>query len=128
MRIAITGGRDYRPSPEEMRRFWDIWHELGATSLVHGACNKDLFERTGEIRGVDMFVGEHVRGDGYEVIEVPVDHQLDGPWPFAGPRRNRRMLASFHADLLVAFPGGKGTRDCVAAAGELGIEVRRVAC
>lgn len=31
----------------------------------------------------------------------------------AGPRRNERMIVLGKPDLVVAFPGGNGTRDCV---------------
>lgn len=45
----------------------------------------------------------------------------------AGPIRNRRMLtAPGGTDLLIAFPGGAGTADCVRQARELGIPVLEV--
>ena len=39
----------------------------------------------------------------------------------AGPIRNRRMLDEFKPDLVIAFPGGVGTADCVKAAKQRGI-------
>lgn len=42
----------------------------------------------------------------------------------AGPIRNRKMLE--HVELLIAFPGGRGTEDCIRAAHEQGIPVLRV--
>lgn len=44
----------------------------------------------------------------------------------AGPERNGRMLREFRPDKVLAFPGGKGTADCVRQAGALGIEVIRI--
>jgi hypothetical protein len=44
----------------------------------------------------------------------------------AGPRRNRRMLIEGNPDLVVAFPGGRGTADMVRVvklAGDRVIEV-----
>lgn len=43
----------------------------------------------------------------------------------AGPIRNKEMLQS-GANILIAFPGGKGTENCVKQAKELGITVLRV--
>ena len=44
----------------------------------------------------------------------------------AGPIRNREMLAKEQPDLVVAFPGGKGTADMVACAMMAGVAVRVV--
>ncbi len=41
----------------------------------------------------------------------------------AGPIRNRFMLENFKPFLLYAFPGGRGTANCVKTAKQLGIEV-----
>lgn len=43
----------------------------------------------------------------------------------AGSIRNAEMLDDFKPDLLVAFPGGVGTADCVQKAIKRGIPVRR---
>ena len=54
-----------------------------------------------------------------------VDSKIDGPWPGAGPRRNRRMVeflaGSTERVYLVAFQGGRGTADCVRQATARGI-------
>lgn len=41
----------------------------------------------------------------------------------AGPIRNREMLDDFKPDCVIAFPGGRGTDDCVKAARDRGIIV-----
>ncbi len=41
----------------------------------------------------------------------------------AGPIRNARMLAEGKPDLVVAFPGGRGTADMLRRVREAGIEV-----
>lgn len=43
----------------------------------------------------------------------------------AGPRRNKRMLDWFNPVVVVAFPGGAGTEDCVRQAAGRGIVVVR---
>jgi hypothetical protein len=60
---------------------------------------------------------------GRRANRFPVKHATDGPWPAAGPRRNRRMLVAFKPDVVLAFPGGAGTASCCAVARELGIPV-----
>jgi len=44
----------------------------------------------------------------------------------AGPLRNQRMLDEGKPDLVVAFPGGRGTADMVRRARAAGIEVREI--
>lgn len=112
MRIAVTGGRDHRPTREELVRFYRHWSRLGGTVLLHG-----------DARGVDRYMAQRAEGRGIPVEAFPVQRGLDGPWPGAGHRRNRRMLIAGRAEALVAFPGGRGTAHCVATARELGLPV-----
>lgn len=44
----------------------------------------------------------------------------------AGPDRNQRMIDEGRPDLVVAFPGGRGTADMIRRATEAGIEVFRI--
>ena len=44
----------------------------------------------------------------------------------AGPERNGRMLRTFRPEKVIAFPGGKGTADCVLQAEALGIDIIRI--
>ena len=111
MRVAITGSRDRRPGAEEFQAFLALYERLGGTELLHGDC-----------RGTDQHVGRLAEKHGLVVTAVPVVHSVDGPWPGAGPRRNRRMLAK-GAEALIAFQGNKGTRNCVATARLMGIPV-----
>jgi hypothetical protein len=45
----------------------------------------------------------------------------------AGPIRNQRMLDDGKPDLVIAFPGGRGTADMVKRARRAGVEVREIA-
>ena len=82
MKVLVCGPRvwlEQRPIEEVLRAF------PPGTLLVHGGA-----------RGADSvagFVGELL---GFEVREYAVDHELDGPWPAAGVRRNLRMLRAEH--------------------------------
>lgn len=43
----------------------------------------------------------------------------------AGPLRNQKMIETM-PDLVVAFPGGRGTADMIRRADEAGVEVMRI--
>ncbi len=60
--------------------------------------------------GADSLCGKWAERYGIKVTVYPA-HWRSGP--SAGPRRNARMLAESRPDLVVAFPGGRGTRDMV---------------
>ena len=44
----------------------------------------------------------------------------------AGPIRNRKMLTEGRPDLVVAFPGGRGTADMIAQSKAAGVRVVEV--
>jgi UDP-N-acetylmuramoylalanine-D-glutamate ligase len=44
----------------------------------------------------------------------------------AGPIRNKRMLDEGKPDLVVAFPGGRGTANMISQARKAGVEVIEV--
>lgn len=114
MRVVVTGGRDFAD-----RHF--VFHVLdslllsGPTSsfaLGHGGCP------TGADHSADLWAtARGVVGTVYEALWKLHGHK-------AGPLRNQHMLEHFKPDLVIAFPGGRGTADCVRKARAMGIEVR----
>lgn len=106
-RIGVTGGRDFAD-------FNLVVHALRQMPpdavLVHGAA-----------RGADRLCAEWW-GDIQErrVEAHPADWQRHGK--AAGVLRNQEMLDS-GLDLLVAFPGGRGTADMVRRAKAAGVPV-----
>lgn len=134
--IAITGGRREGgcgpvlfPSLHQLNSFWELATHLKITTLVHG-------HAIGTDRTVAEFIENRNRGwetvaihppiphwelrrlavpdpRRVEIIPYPVDIRVDGPWPGAGHKRNGRMLRESRAEVLVAFPGGAGTDNCV---------------
>lgn len=111
MRVAFTGGRDYQDRRSVSRVLFALdWNVL---TVVHGGCPT----------GLDALVEDLAS-------RIVLDRQVFHPdWEqhgrAAGPIRNREMLDS-GVGLLVAFPGGRGTEDCVRAAKERGIPVLRM--
>lgn len=108
-RIAVTGGRDFNDA-ELVRRTLSAIRFSKDDVLVHGAC-----------RGADTLAAEVASRIGTQEPH-PADWKKYGR--AAGPIRNREMLSS-GVDMLIAFPGGAGTRNCVMIAEELGIPVMR---
>lgn len=125
LRIAVTGGRDF-----------DSWHLVVHTLrqmpedaiLVHGAAS-----------GADSQCAEWWDMQGRVCEPHPADwtapcrptckdgHRRTRPdgsdyCPAEGPYRNQRMVDS-GLDLLIAFPGGRGTADMVRRCQEAGVRV-----
>lgn len=110
MRIAVTGGRDYRDE-EYVNDVLDALHkEDPIVSLAHGGA-----------KGADALAAKWGHKNKVLVIPFVAEWLLYGGR--AGPMRNRLMLEKSEPDVLVAFPGGRGTADCVRQARKMGIRV-----
>ena len=77
--------------------------------------------------GADRWAREwvHQQSPGQEVtlVSVPADWEK---WDTAaGPKRNQMMLDQ-KPDIILAFPGGRGTADMIARAEQAGVEVVKV--
>jgi len=109
-RIIITGGRRYRDTAT-IRRVLEEYHQTPPPTLVHGgAAGADS-----EAAYVAGYLLE------WHVEAHPADWQRHGR--AAGPIRNQQMVDS-GADLVIAFPGGRGTADLIRRARAAGIPVR----
>lgn len=115
MKIVTTGGRNYFDYAYVMWALEVLQDAVNVSHLAHGAC-----------RGADEMAGRIAKGLGIKVKEYPVDNVIDGPWPGAGPARNRRMLETERPDLVVGFHGGHGTESCCRIAMDLRIPVLRL--
>lgn len=120
---VIAGGRDRTPSLAEFALFESTLARRGVAVVREGDC-----------RGTDKAVSAYTKARELAEVETwPADWDRHGP--AAGPIRNRAMLAGEGqadlfgatsrppADLLIAFKGGRGTADCIAAALERGLPV-----
>lgn len=112
MRVIVCGGRDYT----DAHRIWSFLDQVDADHgigiVIHGMA-----------RGADMIAGKWARARGKVEKAVPADWATNGK--AAGPMRNAAMLY-FKPDLVIAFPGGAGTRDMVNKAIAAGISVLEV--
>lgn len=127
MIVAVTGGRDLVVTPRLGVSFVVALHMARPTILRHGAA-----------RGADAWAAAAAAWLGVTVEAWPANWDVFGRRR-AGPLRNRWMLTGKRhnesdrprADLLIAFPGRRGTADCCAAAVDLWIPlvfVRETTC
>lgn len=75
----------------------------------------------GDARGADRLAGEWAYRRGVENIKFCAEWEKLGRK--AGPIRNQLMLDEGEPDLVVAFPGGRGTADMMMRARSAGVEV-----
>jgi hypothetical protein len=117
VRVVVTGGREFLDE-DFMFEALDWLHDKEGpiTELAHGG-QKAWMPLTSRWRGADYYAGKWAKMRGIAHRDFPVTEE---EWrrlhKAAGPIRNRRMLDEFRPDRVYAFPGGKGTRDCVRAA------------
>jgi len=89
--VAITGSRHRQPTEEELVAFFALFSRLGGTELHDGDC-----------RGTDRAVRAWMQRHHPEIPTRPWPVlSVDGDWPAAGPRRNRRMLVQSSARHLI---------------------------
>lgn len=108
--VIVTGGRDYRNlgKVKEVLDLFDISH------LIQGGAS-----------GADLIAA------GYSTLYPKITSiTIQADWTkhgkAAGPIRNREMLMKYPNAIVVAFPGGKGTENCIKQALELGHLVLQV--
>lgn len=109
--IVVTGGRNY-----SNRQF--VWGVMDTLKFKY----KNIRIRVGDAYGVDAFVRGWAAHNNIPFEVYRADWKQFGK--AAGPIRNRKMIAG--ADILYAFPGGKGTKDCTNAAESAGLFVVEV--
>lgn len=111
--VVVTGGRGYADSVlVDM-----ILDELMPSTVFVGDCPT----------GADLFAQEWAKANNAGVRVFKANWSQHGK--SAGPRRNREMIETANAHGIItvlAFPGGRGTADCVRAANSSGLIVLKV--
>lgn len=108
-RILVCGGRTFN----DATLVNSILSEIAPTVLINGGA-------PGADRLARMWAGYRC----VPTFTFPADWERKGP--SAGPQRNQAMIDIGKPDLVVAFPGGRGTADMVRRAKKAGIPVREV--
>jgi len=117
MRILVCGGRD----------FYD--YRLLHNTLEH-YCNREkesgrrLIIINGDAHGADKLSSAFADIHLCTLIKYPASWEKHGK--AAGPIRNKQMLEEGEPDIVIAFPGGKGTANMIKLAKDAGVEVIEV--
>lgn len=125
MKILVCGGRDYGWENKESHigrssHDWDtLFDELDRLLVEAGEGNLAICH--GGANGADKMAGVWAGARGVECTVYPANWDVYGKQ--AGPVRNELMLNDFQPDLVIAFPGGKGTKDMTERAGRAGYKV-----
>ena len=113
MRVVVGGSR-YQTDEKMVFDVLDHLHaKTPITLLVHGAC-----------KGTDLLCEAWAMKRGIPTVAYEPDWDRWGR--SAGPRRNSEMLQSEKPDLVIAFPGGRGTADLVKRATSMQLPIARV--
>ena len=87
--------------------------------LGHGAC------AVGD-GGADILAENWAKKNEIPYFGFPARFATGTRGSAEGPLRNQRMLDIVKPDLVVAFPGGRGTKNCVEEAEKRGIKILRI--
>jgi hypothetical protein len=110
MRVLVCGGRNFNDPLTLGSWLGGIHKDHGISLLIHGGAS-----------GADRMAGEFAKWQGIPVQEYPADWAKHGK--AAGPIRNRQMLDEGKPDLVIAFPGGRGTANMIDQARTSGVRV-----
>jgi len=149
MRVLVCGGRDFGNLPEfghgrvmygcsVDKKHPDYPQRLAELEFVKKTLSELFDDKTNEYcmpppdlvlihggaRGADRAADEWAVVSWVVVEEYKADWKNDGR--AAGPIRNQRMLDLGKPDLVIAFPGGRGTADMVKRARKAGVEVMEI--
>jgi hypothetical protein len=113
MRVLVCGGREYADREKLAAVLADLRRTRGITHLIAGGA-----------RGADAFAAEWADDEDIPCSIYMAD--WEGLGRKAGPIRNQRMLDDGKPDLVIAFPGGRGTADMVRRARDAGVETIEV--
>lgn len=102
IRIVVTGGRDYANGAQLFGVLDQLHASVTIAELAHGAC---------PYGGADILAEDWAKSREIAYRGYPAPFKTIGK--AAGPSRNRLMLMQFKPDRVVAFPGGRGTANCI---------------
>jgi len=110
MRVLVCGGRGFGNDTLLFGTLNSHHKRRPITALIHGGAS-----------GADRMAALWAVDKGIPHTRFLPDWKRHGK--AAGPIRNARMIAEGKPDLVIAFPGGRGTANMIAQAKQAGIEV-----
>ena len=107
--VIVTGGRIYEDA-EKMKLVLDCF-DIGL--LIQGGA-----------KGADAMALTYAQIRNIKTVTMKANWDLHGK--AAGPIRNRTMLNAHPNAIVVAFPGGRGTDNCISEAQARNMTILRV--
>lgn len=111
MRVLVCGGRDFNVMHYIFAVLNNLHSQHQIVSIVHGCAT-----------GADKWASLWARINNIKEERFPANWQTYGKR--AGPMRNLQMIQT-KPDLVVAFPGGRGTENLIKIATNHNIKVLR---
>ena len=106
MRVLVCGGREYL----NRKKVWEILDQLNDDStFIYGCPGAIHLLITGGASGADTLAEEWAVENGVAIKTFKADWVKNKR--SAGPIRNAQMIVEGKPDLVVVFPGGRGTED-----------------
>lgn len=139
MRVLVCGGRDFGhipldgpTRPAKIAEYESGMSALDRLSLDWPKTPEDQYGNW--LPEVTIIQGGATGADNlavdWAIVNWCVYETYEAEWDKygkrAGPIRNKKMLDEGKPDLVVAFPGGKGTANMVKLAEEAGVKVIRI--
>jgi hypothetical protein len=121
MRVLVCGGRNFSDR-DLLLRTLDALDETDDPTADAGRVSCVI---EGGAGGADRLARAWAECEGKAAVTYLAEWDKHGK--AAGPIRNQRMLDEGRPDLVVAFPGGRGTADMVRRARAAGVPVMEVA-
>jgi len=116
LRVLVCGGRFYDDYKKVVGTLNNIWRECSQMVLIHGCA-----------KGADTLADEWSKNAW--LFDVAVE-RYPANWnkfgKSAGYIRNKQMLDDGKPELVVAFPGGVGTRMMIDLAKKANVEVLQI--
>ncbi|CAM3514606.1 DUF2493 domain-containing protein [Agrobacterium radiobacter] len=109
MRVLVCGGRNY----SNIAQVFYALDMLQPQVIIEGGAS-----------GADALDRRYAAKRGVSLQTFPAEWEKYGN--AAGPIRNRKMLNEGKPDIVVAFPGGRGTADMVRRAEVAGIHIKKI--
>ncbi len=115
VRVLVCGGRYYQ----------DRGRVNAVLDKLHAEGDGIEVIIQGGARGADSIASDWA--DSHSVRNLQYDADWESNGTFAGPMRNKQMLVEGQPTLVIAFPGGKGTRNMMFQARDRGVKVIEIA-
>lgn len=115
VRIAVTGGRDYTNRDKVTEIFEKMLKALKMPLIIVGCCET----------GLDLFVREFCEANKDRLNHIVCEADWNKYGKAAGPKRNTVMV-NLKPDLLLSFPGNRGTADMTRQSEAAGVKIQRI--